>query len=1246
MSWRSVHIPYFAPGHVQRTVHFDGRRPLPRCPAALRDILHVNGLVPDENTAGDGNCGVDAFVRSFLACSPTKRGHRNHYCSALRKAENKLAVARDAAAEWLVEHANDSMWDAMTIRSLCQTVSGIDFDTYVRKMRRAGEWVDSAFLHALGCRYGVGVAIFQVGTDPCLVGAQVLPENATEDHSFIVPIGLVNDFHFWGTTPGAALPRPTPIDKGEHPALRASLGMRPGSKATREAEDDYDETMEDEPGASTYGTHAENIIGAELSLCQALGRWSPFGHPSEELLIAMAAVRACGKNGSGEVLSVASNCCSRAAALLALSYEITHADALPERLKCQRLAQMRLQNPFSWQRQRKGTNITSQLLVHSSHIMTPAALTKHLEHQQCDHADKPECCGLQAFTAADVYNWRVLWRSLPWVSRKENLLALYQNSLSGAGCATERWRVQYQCLGRNVCRKLFMALTGIGASSLQNARSGTLEGKVSYATNRERGLHGAGMTNNAKPAAYLGARQWLEHYADRFAEWSPMDGKAYLPAGRKHMYYYGYFNDITERHGLKPEDVMRQPAKRRKQGVETPTSASSGMASDAAGPATQASVSTLAVVAWSEPNGTAGEGAVGRAQARAGALADVPLADLSTFLKAWRTECPWLVVHHTVSMFTRCGVCEYLKMLIDQTPRGAYDLREALKARLGDHFAFQGAQRLAHGRVEEECSQSDGEKWFMLIDKMNQNTTVCPSIWSQLSTPFFKDLDRRLICGLNGSMWFGPQHTTHHVRTIFLDCSHGSEMQCSCILQNLSEVACREGHLPETFFIGADNTRKETKNQICMWFLIWLLCALKGTSLWCVEVLFLLVGHTHNKLDRMFSRISVALRGRDYFTVVGMLRRICDSLMYCKLETGHLGQVWAWKGLNETPMPGHARQMHNLDPVHAIRLTRQADGVHMQWKHWCTDPEYSNAVRIIDGHEMQTLAEWRPIRRPMEFPQDGRNILSWIERLEAWCAAQPEDISEYHGLQNEFEWLRAAVNHTLPGVYAPGMEVDHIVRQLRSCGSHATRHVHETSGSLPHDIVSALYPNADGPSIPAANLVRIDGVTHKANGQRLQSDFITPGSLVIIAAPQGTQAREKNMTILLGMVVQTSTRRGTLTVAWYVPALSLVETFRNRTSRQILDVYGPWRPTDELTAATLQTCVLPSPLISLTSVLECNFELTENNELPYSVFDALLARHNIDMTGLNMSSTRRGNMYRSYVLMKGTTANQERAGAS
>ena len=52
-------------------------------------------------------------------------------------------------------------------------------------------------------------------------------------------------------------------------------------------------------------------------------------------------------------------------------------------------------------------------------------------------------------------------------------------------------------------------------------------------------------------------------------------------------------------------------------------------------------------------------------------------------------------------------------------------------------------------------------------------------------------------------------------------------------------------------------------------------------------------------------------------------------------------------------------------------------------------------------------------------------------------------------------------------------------------------------------------------------------------------------------------------------------------------------------------------------------------------VLECNFDLTEESALPYNLFDALRMRHSIDLSGFNTSMTRRGNMYRSYVLLRG-----------
>ena len=77
-------------------------------------------------------------------------------------------------------------------------------------------------------------------------------------------------------------------------------------------------------------------------------------------------------------------------------------------------------------------------------------------------------------------------------------------------------------------------------------------------------------------------------------------------------------------------------------------------------------------------------------------------------------------------------------------------------------------------------------------------------------------------------------------------------MQSSSLLLNLHQTAMEEGHLPKHWSIGADNTRKETTNQTTMWMLVWLLCALEDTPLWMIDVVFLMVGHTHNKLDRFF----------------------------------------------------------------------------------------------------------------------------------------------------------------------------------------------------------------------------------------------------------------------------------------------------------------------------------------------------------------------------------------------------------
>ena len=62
-------------------------------------------------------------------------------------------------------------------------------------------------------------------------------------------------------------------------------------------------------------------------------------------------------------------------------------------------------------------------------------------------------------------------------------------------------------LGIHVCRDAFLALTGLGVSTLQAAREAALKGNVSWSSPAERGMHGGLAGNNSKAAAYLRVRQ-------------------------------------------------------------------------------------------------------------------------------------------------------------------------------------------------------------------------------------------------------------------------------------------------------------------------------------------------------------------------------------------------------------------------------------------------------------------------------------------------------------------------------------------------------------------------------------------------------------------------------------------------------------------------------------------------------------------------------------------------------------------
>ena len=1234
--------PYYHAGRLPRRAAWG---PINSCPASLQDLLAVNNMVLDDTTSRDGNCGISAFTISIMGAMSSRTSTKKdtspeaRRLGCLRRCPHgqRVIQARAAGVQWLHENATAKLWENMTVSQLVRHVSGEDLATYRARMKVNGEWADTVFMHALACAYGVTVLVFQEQCDPAILGPH-LHEDLEQDCDVVVPVALVNDYHFWAVVEsrlpglGCTLAR----DKGEFLAFQSDAAAREYSLAEME-----EDGQEHHPSwAPPPSARSKEEIDKELQFCAILSTWCPWSEPTAQTVHAIQ----CMAQDSHDS-DVSSKCLARRRALQALAYEDAYRDKLPETLRYQRGARRHLLNPKEWRCAVRNREVTRKYVDACAKLPAMDALAWKLESQHpCGSTTlHAKCCvGIDHFSPAVVHNWRVMWFSLPSNSRRERLLKAMRNNLEQhrqEGGTDEQWRMKFKFLGCSVCQVAFLGLTGISKWMLAHCRDGAIQGKQSFVTATEIGLHASlQKPNGGYLQTYLSARQWLEHYSSTHAEMSPMDEKAYLPSGRKMFYYYQYRKEMIERSEpalgkeVREESVLGSTPGQSGQEVHEESSlrCTPGQRSGTAVPPPPSGPPTGQRSRKRKSLG--GDAALGSTPRRAAARADIVMATLPTFLQAWRVECPWIVVAKSVGMFTRCSVCDYLKLLIEQTSRDQHDLREFLKDRLGQHFDFQAAQRLAHGRVEEHAAQSAGEHWFMLIDKMDQRKTVIPSVWSQLRTPLFKEVDKRLVTGLIGAMWFGTNRMTHHVRTVFDDCGHGAEMQCSALLFNLYQTAIEEGHLPKQWSIGADNTRKETKNQVTMWMLVWLLCALHDTPLWMIDVVFLMVGHTHNKLDRFFSRIAVALAGRDYFTVVGMLNQIRASLA-CDVKSGHLSQVWAWNELKEHKC---VAPMHNLDPVHAFRFFRSG-GIYMQWKQWCTDEQWSPAVLLVPEADVPSLASFRPPCRDMEFSA-AQSMLDWINRFEVWCSSQP--VGKYKDFDQEFQWLRAIVSHQVPGEYSPGTTVDALLQELKDL-PHARPEGPRAPGSLQSDTITQLFPGADILPIPAENLVRIDGVTHappSAGGRPIRSNLIHPGSLLLVRVPENTHVQDRPVKFLVAEAMETSARLvrdQQIVVVWYVPGLAPVENFRGGTKKKILDIFGPWTSYQALTVPEIKKCSLPQPVVALSQILECNFDLSDAGTLPYDVFDALRIQHNIDVTGFSQSMTHKGNLYRNYALLGG-----------
>ena len=188
----------------------------------------------------------------------------------------------------------------MTVSGLTHVVTGEDFPSYVQRMQRNGEWVDTAFMHALACAFGVTVLVLQDRVDPAIIGPHLI-DGDNGDCDLAVPVALVNDSHCWAvvksTFPGEAS-APWVRDKGElvafqtkglHPGLRSedpkvaapsAFSHQAHGPRLHTEQDDGDEKRR--PYCIPQQVRSPEEIDAELHFCVALSRWCPWSKPTYE----------------------------------------------------------------------------------------------------------------------------------------------------------------------------------------------------------------------------------------------------------------------------------------------------------------------------------------------------------------------------------------------------------------------------------------------------------------------------------------------------------------------------------------------------------------------------------------------------------------------------------------------------------------------------------------------------------------------------------------------------------------------------------------------------------------------------------------------------------------------------------------------------------------------------------------------------------------------------------------------------
>lgn len=237
------------------------------------------------------------------------------------------------------------------------------------------------------------------------------------------------------------------------------------------------------------------------------------------------------------------------------------------------------------------------------------------------------------------------------------------------------------------------------------------------------------------------------------------------------------------------------------------------------------------------------------------------------------------------------------------------------------------------------------------------------------------------------------------------------------------------------------------------------------------------------------------------------------------------------------------------------------------------------------------------------------------------------------GVRLQVDQLRSLVKGEHPA-FQSDRTLEDMVHALQCGGGSKPSVLVDTA--FPDDVLVQSFPGGDYEGLPQDVLVQVEGKWEP----KWPTSCVAPGMFVFTRAPSGANVRGTPFLFFMGRLLPDTRPREAdrILVQWWLPPFDTQVAFKKGPKRTMVDIFGVWRPVDDIVLAQVREFahfVLPATILSLSEeVIHSTLALEPDNSISYNDLDILRKDHGIDMTGLAVSATARGNQYRNYVLLK------------